>query len=479
MPDEVFEEIAAAKRPAREERYWQAEVEETPVSGDIDGPARAGLERLMSSVDAVWLDVERKKRFRLDEGLVNEPLQLIGSVRLAGGEDRPQRFAQMLLVTADHLNKHDRLDFFEAPMLVAEVAALGTQIDEIDGLGSEGLEKLRRLPSMTDSEVASTVYELVVGSAARRKGLNVEMLPPVKHWKTPDFRIHDLAVPASLECKRRLGVLNYELKEAEHVRELYEAIRVELTRAHARVDVTFTDEVRTVDAVGFANVVLPLVRGSPDRRSTIAAWGSVSVETLPYTATIARTRVYSPDYMESVFEWRANAEWDGIVCESDPPASLVVERVRGPRALRWVSRSETAVQKKARGITSLWADAMLQIPGGDMGFIYVAYPEVNRAEIADARTREIMEASARWTHRWQIALGTSVVNRLYPRSKGCGVPDFIESAMPLAPNGDEYFVDLVPTRVFTPPAEEGSEERVAEARARAVALLIERSKRRG
>jgi hypothetical protein len=134
------------------------------------------------------------------------------------------------------------------------------------------------------------------------------------------------------------------------------------------------------------------------------------------------------------------------------------------------------MKKKARGITSQWGDAMKQIPGGKMGFVYIAYPEVNRAEIADARTREIMDASARWHHRWSIAVGTSVINRLYPRALGCGNPDFVESAMPLAPNGDEFFSDLVPSCVFTPPPEGGSPEDIAEAKAKAVAMLIARAR---
>lgn len=165
------------------------------------------------------------------------------------------------------------------------------------------------------------------------------------------------------------------------------------------------------------------------------------------------------------------------------------------------------MQKKARGVTSQWGDAMKQIPGGKMGFVFIAYPEVNRAEIADARTREIMESATTWeprwsiaggaaminraentpTHRvaqvatteprWSIAVGTTVINRLFPRALGCGTPDFIESAMSIAPDGDEFFADLVPGCVFTPPPEGGSVEDVAEAKAKAVVMLIERAKR--
>lgn len=126
----------------------------------------------------------------------------------------------MLLVAQDHLRKHDRLDFFEAPTFVVEVASLGAALSEIDTLGSEARDKFRRLPSMTDDEIASTVYELLVGVAARKHGLNVEMLPASKSIKTPDLRIHGLGVPAVIECKRRLGLLQYERDESRHVHTL-------------------------------------------------------------------------------------------------------------------------------------------------------------------------------------------------------------------------------------------------------------------
>ena len=72
----------------------------------------------------------------------------------------------MLLVTADNLDKRPDLDFFEAPMLVGEVAALGPRLNDVRGLGSEAVSKLGRLASMTNDEVSSTVYELLVGTAA-------------------------------------------------------------------------------------------------------------------------------------------------------------------------------------------------------------------------------------------------------------------------------------------------------------------------
>ncbi len=128
--------------------------------------------------------------------------------------------------------------------------------------------------------------------------------------------------------------------------------------------------------------------------------------------------------------------------------------------------------KKARGVTSLWADAMKQIPGGDMGFIYIAYPEVRRREVADARTRDIIDACARWQERWSISMGATIVNRLYPRSLGVGVPDLIESALPIV--GEDYLTTVVPTCVFGASSCNDVGEDVKKARDKAVSALIKR-----
>lgn len=86
----------------------------------------------------------------------------------------PQRFARTLLLSKDHLAKEWDLDFFSAAMLVPEMAVLGNSLAEIDGLGPEARRKLGALPLMTDDGVTATIFELLVGAACLRRGLDVE-----------------------------------------------------------------------------------------------------------------------------------------------------------------------------------------------------------------------------------------------------------------------------------------------------------------
>lgn len=452
VPEAVFEALERAEQPFREDRYARKDVLEVPSTGDLGAEAASGLEALSSAVDPGWLRQESLKAYRLDEAYLGAPLHFVGGLRVREPTERPQRFAQMLLVCADHLAKRSELDFFEAPTLVCEVASLGTRLAELRELGSEALAKFRRLSAMPDDQVSSTVYELLVGTAGVRKGLSLEMLAPEKSRRTPEYRLHGIGVPASIECKRRLGLSQYERKEAAKVQTLYEAIRAPLADHHLSVEVRFSVEVAAVTPVDFSTVVASLLRGDTDRRHASPPWGTVAVEPLPYSLDIPRTRLFAPDYLARVFGWSCEGiEWDGLSCEVDPVDSILVHRVKNPRCLKWVSTSQIALLKKSRGVTSLWGRATQQIPSGDLGFVYIAYPESNRDSLADARTQEIKDACNRWVHRWSIRVGATFINRLYPRAMGVGMPDFIESTMPILANGDDYLLSTLPCCVFVPP----------------------------
>jgi len=117
--------------------------------------------------------------------------------------------------------------------------------------------------------------------------------------------------------------------------------------------------------------------------------------------------------------------------------------------MKWKSDSEEALIKKARGVTSLWANAVKQIQDGEVGFVYIAYPEGARPAVADARTNQIMvEASGFW-HRWTVVVPAIVINRLYARSVGVGMPDLIESSICGVGKDQEVWLKMLPWRIYT------------------------------
>ena len=230
--------------------------------------------------------------------------------------------------------------------------------------------------------------------------------------------------------------------------------RALITRGlHVSIEAAFSKEVFEVSQATFrADVESLVASGNRTQNTAPTAWGHLRQEVLPFTLDLPQTRLYSPDYLERVFKWPVlqNA-WDGLLCEVEPPFRVRVRSAKNPRCLKWVSLNDKAILKKSRGITSLWGRATKQIPAGEMGIIYIAYPEGARESLADARTQHIIETSKQWQTRWSVKIPMTVVGRLYPRSLGMGLPDLIESSLPFTLDGDEMWLSMFPANVFTKP----------------------------
>jgi hypothetical protein len=422
--------------------------------------AGSALDQLLPMVHPKWLAAQAEEQYRLAADFLNAPLHLVGGMRVGVGPQiaGPQRFARMLLVTKDHLAKRHDLDFYNAAMFIPEIAILGNSIEEVIALGPEAQRKFSALPSFSDDLVTSTTYELLVGAACVRRGLQVEMLAEDRSKPTPDFRLTGVgAIPGAIECKRRLGLTAYELAEAHRVETLYGAIRPTLYERgiHSSIEVMFSTPLRDLKAEAFVKDVLAAADPHKDLEQRQVPWGSIAVRRLPYYDTVPLTRLYSPDFLERVFDWRVfQSDWDGILCEVEPPRGILVRKYRWPICLKWRSDNPEAFVKKSRGIMSQWGSAVKQIPPGDIGFIYIAYPEGSRPAVADARTKNIIKSMEESWHHWYVRIPVTVIDRLYPRPVGCGNPDLIESSLPGAAKGKEVWLTYLPWLVFTRQFEE-------------------------
>ena len=106
--------------------------------------------------------------------------------------------------------------------------------------------------------------------------------------------------------------------------------------------------------------------------------------------------------------------------------------------------------KKARGLTSLWADAVRQIPTGEMGCVYIAYTEGMRGAIADARTQHLLDTvqNRDLFHRASVMVPLTVIGRLYHQALGNGGLELIESVIPVTLTDHEHMLEEFPTQVF-------------------------------
>lgn len=439
--------------PPSDDRYWRTQVEQTPATEWLDDFVESGFRKLISRVDPAWLNAEAQKPYRLGSAYLANPLHLVNGVRVGMNQDSsaPQRFARMLLVCQDHLLKQWDLDFFSAATFVPEIGVLGNSLDEIAALGPEAERKLSHLPEMAGDQVSATIYELLVGAACIRHGLELTMVPEDRSRKVPDYQITGSgAFTEAIECKRRLGLTSYELDEARCVEGLYSSVRPLLHQygIHGSLEAAFYVPLRSVSGAEFVECALAAIRHEGNQEST--AWGCLVFRRFVFNGSLSATRLYSPEYLQRVFDWNVlQDEWDGLLCEVEPPSRVDVKTFRMPMCLKWRSESEEALTKKARGITSLWADAVKQIPDGEIGVVYIAYPEGARPALADARTRHILQAATEFWHRWSVRVPAIVISRLYARSLGPGTPDLIESALPGAAEGQEHWLTRFPHRVFT------------------------------
>jgi hypothetical protein len=281
ISEEEMVAIEQAQLPPSDDRWWLHQILATPPSEYLETFFQKALDALLERVDRDWLKQEATHPYRLKDEFIASPLHLVAGTRLPTKEEPPppQRFAHMLLVALDYLAKRDDLDFFAAASFVPELAALGRRLDFIPRLGPEAVRKFKHLQAATAEEVAPTIYELLVGTACAIRGLEIEMLPASKAGKSPDFRLHNLGVPAVVECKRRLGLTHYELAEAEAVQRLYGRLRESARTGgfHGVLEVRFKVPIETVETEEFLSAATPLLNHWDDIEGICADWGKCHI----------------------------------------------------------------------------------------------------------------------------------------------------------------------------------------------------------
>ena len=121
-----------------------------------------------------------------------------------------------------------------------------------------------------------------------------------------------------------------------------------------------------------------------------------------------------------------------------------------PFCLKWRQADPRCIDRKARSIVSLLAEAWEQIPTGEGGLIYVAFEDSLRPSVADRRTERIIELAGTLYFKQRRAVPMRiVVNRLYPQPMDDGMPDLIESSIPLSVEQEDSLSAFLPTSVYT------------------------------
>lgn len=425
IPDEMWDALARElRRGDAVDRTPRASVRagEIAPTDQLEGLAATGLEFLRRTIPPDWLALQPTDEAKLEGTFLTEPLVLVRGMRVASESRSLHRLAQAVSVTEDLLANEPNFDWFAAPLLVSQVAALGRCAPDLPLVGGELVERVSALWRLPSETTDATWYELLVATACVRKGREVEFLAPGQD-KRPDLRVHDLAMPLTVECKRRQRVIPADIAEDVWARAMYSAVRLAfISRGITGVlefDLTAPFEhVRLSDV----DVVAARIRLAQDTTKAIAfPWGTVCFRPVPRRISVNRTRLYSPNYLRQVFGWNTDLpEADGIACQVRASKHFLVDEAREPLAMTWTQNDPVSLARRARAPVALLGDAMRQIPVGEAGVIYLCYQEADRASVADERTRLLQHYLHEWSNEYHIHTPIVIVTRLVPRALGHG-----------------------------------------------------------
>ena len=223
--DELPKENEEPTRTRREE----LSASTIPVSDFIDKMLPAALDELLPRLPKDWLTTQSFQHRGLGQDYLDNPLSLVAGSRPESEFQPTHRFAQALLAAEDFLSGKPTYNFHAGGLLLAEIARLGALVPALSSV-PRSVARLEELYKKPSESYHSTLHELLVGGTCAESGLDVEFLNPT-HQKTPEMRLHNLAVPAVIECKRQQFLGDYERREESLIRDIFAALQSECCRA--------------------------------------------------------------------------------------------------------------------------------------------------------------------------------------------------------------------------------------------------------
>ena len=458
-PD-VLQELMDLENVHREEfdQRWHRKdltTRTVPVRSDMDEILPQALEELLSLVPASWWRYHQSLMNKEWRRTVLRPLLLCGRERWGADFTNIHRYAYYLSVANDHLRKEPLLDIYATARAVPQVCSLGMSLDALKNVKGANL-KLRELCKAPSSETDARIFELLVAAAFARMGHDVEFIE-TSTAKTPDLRLHDMPLPAVVECKRRQVLNAYEIEEFSLIRAAFATLCTEWEDLGlvGELAIEFRKEIKHVTVAAIVQSIRDMTKGLSPYATVETEWGSLRLKPVEVSKDFEPTRLYSPEFLHNVFGTDLELdEFDGICAIAKNSWAPVVERAELPFSLKWTSNSTAAIERKLQTVRNLWIEAVDQIPTGEAGLIYLAYEEGHRPTLADERTEAIRKLAGNiYFKRRGISIPMTLISRLFPNTVSEGRPDLIESAIPMVDGDEEDFsiwTREMPTRIFVP-----------------------------
>jgi hypothetical protein len=438
-------------------RLWKRELSTDSVQPTtaltIDESISAGIGKILAHVPKSWLNEQLELCKSATPTHPNVPLLLYGNTR----SDEPKRtghaFGRALTLAMKLVSNSADYDIYEGAILVPQIAALCLTFDYLKGVKG-GIGKFEELSRAPDSEMPGRIFELLVAAHCAELGRIVEFLDP-SNAKTLDLRINDFPFPAVIECKRQSVFSAYEQGEISKLADVFQILRSDprSQRLVGDLRLVFSKDIDAVPTQDIVRDATDCLRKIDPYGSLETDWGTLDFVSLEVSSLLEHeTSLYSPYFLENVFGWNTQTtNYDGLCAIVKNDASRMTGRGELPFSLRWRAEATSAIERKARCVTSLLAEAVSQIPVGEGGFIYISYDDFHRAEVADRRTSRILQMARGFQIRERGVRPPMmiVISRLFPNSLGEGKPDLIESCLPLTTEKENRWGGIMPGRVFT------------------------------
>lgn len=427
-------------------------VDDTPAAtAYVEDHLPEAIELIERHAPNGWLEREPADLFRLSSMADEQPVSIVKGVRLESERPKGHRLRQAITLAKDYLDNDPRYDHFGGALAVTQLAQLGRRVGALRAVGGSQ-ERVDALYSGADTD--AIMFELLVAAACSAKGRAMVFVEPTS-VKSPDLRSTD-AFNMVIECKRSAALTVYEVDEEARMRSLFRLIKADaMARGQfGTYEVAFSVEASAVDMADVAATCLRQRLAAHPERSLAYPWGTVAFRPLPRRVDLDEvTKAYSPIMLDEVFGWKLDMpSWDGFICQIDGPPAAAVDQVRSPVGLAWRVDAEAAITKRSRAPVGLFAKALKQVPSGEFGLVYVAYPEGARLDVADNRTRAYMERINQWEHDGAIRIPATFLVRQFPLPTGHGNPDMVENTIRFLSEeggGDEWIFREYPAAIFT------------------------------
>jgi hypothetical protein len=439
-------------------RWWAKDLGRDKIepTAFLEDHLKNGIDRLISNLPREWWRQQIEIREQAGDRYLREPLVLYGGIRIFQHLPPVHRYAYGLLLAMDWLSASEKYDVYSGAFLIPAIGTLCGLLEPLSAVKG-GLQKLDELPKCPSAEVDSRLYELATVARCAAMGRKVEILFSQSDV-SPDFRLHDLRFPAVGECKMQRRLSASEELETALLQRVF-SMMVEDHKRHivaGDLQIRFVVDPETLEASQIFEAARDLYTRINPFGEVDVGWGRIALSSLPLSIELPMmTPIYGPEFLKRTFNFQSEeGHFDGICAKVENDGAVRLGRAALPFCLKWRTDNSTAIERKARHITMLMLEAIDQIPVGEAGFIYIAYEDSHRGDIADLRTRRIMETVENFFFKRRGVIPLHViVNRLFPKALGDGRPDLIESAIIIAEK--DIWRDDVPIRVFVPSGSPG------------------------